>query len=145
MELKGTFKKATPIETGVSKSGTEFKKQTFTIETDGQYPKTVAFSLFGDRTDLIHRSQPGDVMTVRFDAESREYNGKFYTDLKCFGITTESFSQSTHPPSQPETPSQPQITYTRVPHTPDPTPFTPHMGATSTAPESTPVDDDLPF
>jgi hypothetical protein len=29
----------------------------------------------------------GDTGTFSFDAESREYNGKYYTNLKCFKIS----------------------------------------------------------
>lgn len=79
MEVKGRiFQVLEPI-TGQSAKG-PWKKQEFVIETMDQYPKKVCFTVWNDKVNLATLS-PESVITVFFNAESREYNGKWYTDL----------------------------------------------------------------
>lgn len=85
--LEGTVKTVLPLQSGISKAGNEWKKQEFVIETTEQYPKAVKFTLFGDKVDnfgvfLLE----GNQVTVHFDAESREFNGKYYTDLNAYKV-----------------------------------------------------------
>jgi hypothetical protein len=83
MEIKGKFVKLLPEESGLSKSGKEWKKQSFVIEHEsGQYPKQACFEVWGDTTDLVQGLKPGEEIMVWFNIESREYNGKYYTGLK---------------------------------------------------------------
>lgn len=84
MELSGKIYKAMPVESGEGKNGV-WKKQQIIIETDGgKYPKKVAVQLWGDLTERIF--QEGADISVEFDVESREYNGKWYTDAKAWRI-----------------------------------------------------------
>lgn len=79
MEVKGRlFQILEPI-TGQSAKG-PWKKQGFVIETMDQYPKKVCFNVWNDKIQLDSLT-PNTVITVHFNAESREYNGKWYTDL----------------------------------------------------------------
>lgn len=80
MQLTAKLIQLLPLQTGTSAKG-QWKKQDFIVETDGQYPKKVCISAWGDK---INESmlQIGNVLKLEFDAESREYNGKWYTDLK---------------------------------------------------------------
>ena len=48
MDIKGRITHIVPLQTGEGKNGT-WKKQDFVIETDGQYPKKVCFSIWGDK------------------------------------------------------------------------------------------------
>lgn len=83
MELKGKFIKMLPEESGVSKNGKDWKKQSFVIEHEsGQYPKQACFEVWGDTTDLVQNLKPNQEILVFFSIESREYNGKYYTGLK---------------------------------------------------------------
>jgi hypothetical protein len=59
-------------------------KQSFVIETSGQYPKKIAFNAWNDKCDIIPKA--GTEVTVLYNPESREYNGKWYTDLNVFDI-----------------------------------------------------------
>jgi len=89
MELKGQFVKLLAEESGVSKSGKDWKKQSFVIEHEpGNFPKQACFECWGDTTDLIQKLKPGQTVTVKFAVESREYNGKYYTGLKALTIDT---------------------------------------------------------
>ena len=53
---------------------------------DGNYPKKVSISVWGDKTDSLKNMQPGSDVKVSFNVESREYNGKWYTDVKAWRI-----------------------------------------------------------
>lgn len=82
MEVKGRiFQIIDPI-TGESAKG-PWKKQEFVIETMDQYPKKICFTVWNDKVQLNSMS-PESVITVFFNAESREYNGRWYTDLSAW-------------------------------------------------------------
>ena len=84
MELSGKIFKVMPLETGEGKNGV-WKKQQIIIETTSdKYPKKVAVQLWGDLTEKGF--QEGAEISVEFDVESREYNGKWYTDAKAWKI-----------------------------------------------------------
>ena len=84
MEITGNLLHILPAQTGQGKNGT-WKKQEFVIETTDMYPKKVCLAVWGDKVDLSKFS-PGQSVKANFDVESREYNGKWYTDLKAFGL-----------------------------------------------------------
>lgn len=86
MEITGKLKAILPMQTGEGKNG-QWKKCEFVIETDGQYPKQICFALFKDKVELIERRQLGDVLTVKFDAESREYQGRYFTNLNAYSVS----------------------------------------------------------
>ena len=84
MQLTAKLIQILPIQTGTGKNG-EWKKQDIIVETDGQYPKKVSISIWGDK---INEQQLtiGNTLTIDFDIESREYSGRWYTDLKAWKI-----------------------------------------------------------
>jgi hypothetical protein len=84
MELSGKIIKVLPLQSGQGKNGV-WKKQEYVLEYGDQYPKLVCFNLWGDKVDQFALNE-GDVATVYFDVESREYNGKYYTDVKAWKI-----------------------------------------------------------
>ncbi|MCF8428745.1 MAG: DUF3127 domain-containing protein [Bacteroidia bacterium] len=85
MDLKGKVILSLPIVTGEGKNG-QWRKQEFLIETGDQYPKKVMFSLMGAKIDQ-NQVKEGQEVVVSFDAESREYNGKYYTNLNAWKVT----------------------------------------------------------
>jgi hypothetical protein len=84
MQLTAKLIQLLPLQTGTGKNG-EWKKQDIIVETDGQYPKKVSVSIWGDK---INEQQLtiGNTLTIDFDIESREYSGRWYTDLKAWKI-----------------------------------------------------------
>lgn len=84
MQLTAKLIQLLPLQTGTGKNG-EWKKQDIIVETDGQYPKKVCVSIWGDK---INEQQlvVGNQLTIDFDVESREYSGRWYTDLKAWKI-----------------------------------------------------------
>ena len=86
LEITGKISQILPLETGESKNG-QWKKQFFILEfMDGNYPKKVSVSVWGDKTDSLRNLQPGSDVKVSFNVESREYNGRWYTDVKAWRI-----------------------------------------------------------
>jgi hypothetical protein len=84
MEITGTLVQINEPITGQGKNGM-WKKQEFILETEGQYPKKVMITAWGDKLNL-GSFKPGSKITVGFDLESREYNGRWYTDVKAWKI-----------------------------------------------------------
>lgn len=120
MEIIGKFLKALPEQTGESARGA-WVRGGFVIETEEQYPKTLAFSLWGeDKVAIVRTMSPNTQLKVYFNPESREYNDRWYTDLKCFRIDTfnpltpgspqpnQDFSQPSVAPAPAVQPSLPQ-------------------------------------
>ena len=91
MEISGKIFKVMPLESGEGKNGT-WKKQLLVIEIEnGKYSKKVATTLWNDLTD--NTFQEGAEISIEFDVESREYNGKWYTDVKAWKINKNSSIQ----------------------------------------------------
>lgn len=86
MEIKGRIIQILPLQSGVSQaSGREWKKQEYILETGDQYPRKVCFQLFGDRVDQFPMTV-GEEVVVSCDIESREYNGRWYTNVSAWKI-----------------------------------------------------------
>ncbi len=84
MEITGKIIEIFPEQTGTSAKG-EWKKQEFLLQTQAQYPKKVFMANWNDKIDL--RKDYKDLLVkISFDLESREYNGRWYTDVKPWKI-----------------------------------------------------------
>lgn len=92
MELNGRIILINQVVSGESKNG-QWKKQDFVIETDAQYPKKVCFTLWGDKISKLE-AVVGDKVTVSFDVESKEYNGKWFTEARAWMVKKEVVSTS---------------------------------------------------
>jgi hypothetical protein len=88
MQLTATLAQLLPLQIGESKNGT-WRKQDIIVETDGQYPKKICVSIWGDKINE-NQLQIGNVLTISYELESREYNSKWYTDIKAWKIETTS-------------------------------------------------------
>jgi hypothetical protein len=86
MQLTAKLTQVLPMESGMGKNG-EWKKQSIIVETDGQYPKKICITAWGDKINPS-QLQAGNTLTVDFDIESREFNGRWYTDVKAWKIET---------------------------------------------------------
>lgn len=85
-------------QSGEGKNG-RWVKQTFIAETMDQYPKKIAFTAFNEQIiSQLKAISIGSTVKVNFRVESREYNGKWYSDIRAFGLNAMSA-----PASQPMT------------------------------------------
>ena len=71
-------------KSGTSKNG-PWRKQDFILETEDRYPKPVCITQWGDDIDAFG-IQEGDRITAHVDIQSREYNGRWYTDVKAWRV-----------------------------------------------------------
>lgn len=114
MEITGKLTELLPEQTGQGKNGNEWRKKSFVIETlDEQYPKKVCIDAWGERADNLNAFAVGSELTVSFDIESREFNGRWYTNVKAWKIEGKSASRPSNNapmPSGSEMPPPPEPT-----------------------------------
>ncbi|HKK93337.1 MAG TPA: DUF3127 domain-containing protein [Longimicrobiales bacterium] len=99
MDLKLTGKVVQILEeqSGEGRNG-PWRKQEFILETQGQYPKQVCIVQWGDNIDSFG-VQEGETLTASIDIQSREYNGRWYTDVKAWRIDRDQGAGAPQPPS----------------------------------------------
>ena len=88
MDITGKFIKLLPTQEGDSSRG-HWVRGGFVIETEDRYPQKIAFSLFGeDKVRMVQQLQLGAKLQVSFSPESREYQDRWYTELRAYNIAT---------------------------------------------------------
>ncbi len=113
MEIDGRVIIDLPLQSGTSKAGNPWKKKEWVIETFGQYPKKVKVQAFGDRVDSL-QIENGKDYRLGIDIESREFNGRWYTDVSVFSAREIQQDNAPYgqpgfaPQGQPVMPQQPQ-------------------------------------
>ncbi|MEN6568775.1 MAG: DUF3127 domain-containing protein [Rikenellaceae bacterium] len=112
IEITGKLIKKLPLQSGSSPRG-EWKKQEFIIETQENYPKKICMSVWGDDgVSDIERHSEGDLLKLSVNIESREYNQRWYTDVRAWRIeklSGENTDNSPHYNSQPERQKSSQV------------------------------------
>lgn len=87
MEIKGTITNALPEQSGTSKSGKSWRKKEYIVEYEhGQYPKSVVFSVIGQKIDELNIQQ-GAEYNLSIDFEAREWNGRYFLQASCWKAT----------------------------------------------------------
>ena len=86
MEITGKIIAVRPERGGVSKTGNEWKMQEYVLETHEQFPKKLCFNVFGADKIAQFNIQAGDELTVSFDINAREYNGRWYNDIRAWRV-----------------------------------------------------------
>ena len=82
MEIIGKLTKILPEETGTTKSGSEWKKQTAIFDTGDQYNPEIAISFSGEKIwKCLGRAEIGKNYTVSVNISSREYNGRYFHNI----------------------------------------------------------------
>lgn len=136
MQIEATVVGALPLEQGVSKStGNPWSKGTIIVEVGSgtQYPKKVALTNMKKAEEFV--ALPiGGAFTFDIDVESREYQGRWFTNCNCYRWT----------PSGTQQPPQPQQQYQQP--TLQPNPYAPPVSPMQGNPYAPPrQDDDMPF
>lgn len=86
MEITGKLLQLLPEVQGESARG-PWVRGGFVIETGDDYPRKVAFTCFGeDRVAMVKNIPMNSLVQVTFTPESREFNERWYTDLRCSRI-----------------------------------------------------------
>tara|TARA_R110000824_G_scaffold210581_2_gene396474 strand:- start:866 stop:1243 length:378 start_codon:yes stop_codon:yes gene_type:complete len=96
LQITGTITKVSDVQEGTSKAGKSWKKLGFLVEAEGEYPKDVYFTVFGEEKvdNFLKYNKVGQTVDVSFNVESREYNERFYTDLQAWKVFTNTSSSA---------------------------------------------------
>ena len=88
MELTGKIIAVMEPRSGVStRTGNSWMSQEYVIEVPGQYPKRCLFNLFGEDRIKQFNIQMGEEITISFDIDAREYNGRWYNDIRAYNVS----------------------------------------------------------
>ncbi len=83
MEIEGKIILDLGEQSGTSKAGNLWKKHEWVLETFGNFARKVKFTIFGNKVDTVH-VEIGKSYKISVDAESREFNGRWYTDINAY-------------------------------------------------------------
>ena len=133
MQFKGKIIEALPVVTGQGARGT-WVKQGFVLEYDsGQYPKSIAFDVFGDERLQKFRISVGEELICDIDFKAvKGRNGGTFNSVDCWNVTRvnqvqqqaqpqgcQTYYPNQHPQQaqapQPQTQYQPQQTQAPLP------------------------------
>jgi len=81
MEITGKVVRLGNLVEGTSARG-PWRKQELIIETEEQYPRTVCLICWTNQIDEIQKFAPGQTIKAQIEISSREFNGKWYTDVR---------------------------------------------------------------
>ena len=82
MQITGKLKTILPLESGTSKSGKEWQKQTVVIDTGDEFNNLTAISAFGDdKIKRLNKLEVGMSVAIMCNVYSREYKGKYYHNI----------------------------------------------------------------
>ncbi len=95
LQIEGKVVQILEEQSGSGKNG-PWRKQEFILETQDQYPKKICITQWGDKIDEFN-VQKGEELTAHVDIQSREYNGRWYTDVKAWKIERTQGSQGGPP------------------------------------------------
>ena len=101
LEIEGRIKQKLSRQSGQSARGA-WEKQEFILEyQDGNYPADVMVTAFGsDKVADLDRYQVGDAVKVSFNLRAREYNGRWYNDVRLWKIAPAGQNAAQQPPVQ---------------------------------------------
>lgn len=100
LQITGRVIEVLEEQSGTSQNG-PWRKQEFILETGGQYPKQICVVQWGDNIDKFGVSE-GETLTAHIDIQSREYNGRWYTDVKAWRVERDGGSDG--PPADADEP-----------------------------------------
>lgn len=85
MELQGKIIVVLPERSGTSQRGNQWRSISYVLETQEQYPKKLAFDVTNDKIDQLN-IQFGEILTVQFDINAREYNGRWFNSINAWNV-----------------------------------------------------------
>ena len=88
MDLTGKIIAVLPANSGVSqRTGNAWMSQEYVIEVPGQYPRKCMFRIFGEDRIKQFNIQMGEDVTVSFDIDAHEYNGRWFNEIRAYNVT----------------------------------------------------------
>ena len=87
MDLTGRIIAVLPAQSGVSaRTGNPWMSQDYVIEVPGQYPKRCVFRIFGEDRIKQYNVQLNEDVTVQFDIDAHEFNGRWFNDVRAYNV-----------------------------------------------------------
>lgn len=154
INITGTIKLKMPVTTGMTRSGKQYTKGGFVLQLLDQYNTTVYLEAFGSVVDVLNAYPINGHVTVIGHVTSREYQGKYYTNVIADNIyqAQGGYLDICHQQPQSYQPQQPQQyqqpTQYQQPYPPQPQQLSPSMQQAQQVAEQAgfePIEDDLPF
>ena len=97
MEFEGTVYKVLPVVKGTSQRG-EWMKQEVVFELPGEFNRKICVGFWGDKAQEAGTLRPGEVVAVSANVESREYNGRWFTEVRAWRIVRKAAQQPQQAP-----------------------------------------------
>ena len=95
MDLTGKVIAIMQPRSGTStRTGNPWMTQEYVIEVPGQYPRKMLFNIFGEDRIKQFNIQAGEEITVQFDIDAREYNGRWFNDIRAYNIIRGQIAQT---------------------------------------------------
>jgi hypothetical protein len=89
MKIKGKLKLITNERSGTSTNGNSWRNLTMVITTDATYNPDIAFTIGNKIYDDVKRIAIGGNVEVEYNLKSREWQGKWFTDVEAWKVTSE--------------------------------------------------------
>ncbi len=87
MDLTGKVIAIMEARSGVSqRTGNPWMMQDYVIEIPGNFPRRMVFNVFGEEKIKQYNIQVGEEITVQFDIDAREYNGRWFNDIRAWNV-----------------------------------------------------------
>lgn len=102
LAITGTVTQILPEQSGEGRNG-PWRKQEFILETEGKFPKPVCVVMWGDNIDGFALKE-GERLTAHIDIQSREFNGRWYTDVKAWKVARDAAASGAPPATDPDEP-----------------------------------------
>tara|TARA_B100001758_G_C18119266_1_gene457829 strand:+ start:164 stop:520 length:357 start_codon:yes stop_codon:yes gene_type:complete len=101
--VKGKLSSKLSVESGTSKAGKEWKKQSFLLDTGAQYNPEICFQLFGEeKIEMLNHHNEGDQVEVSFNLSSKEFNGRYFHNIDAWRIENLNRGSSNEMEENPE-------------------------------------------
>lgn len=95
MELTGKIIDVMEPKSGIStKTGNPWMIQEYVIEVPGQYPRRCVFTVYGEDKIKQMNIQNGEDLTVQFNIDARQNNGRWFNDIRAYNVIREQVAQS---------------------------------------------------
>lgn len=102
MEIQGKIIAVLPKQSGVSqRTGNSWASQEYVIETHEQYPRKCCFRIFGEDKIAAANIQAGEELTVSFDIDANEYQGRWYNRINAWKVDRTPAGEPAASPAQP--------------------------------------------
>ena len=115
MDLTGTITVVMPAQSGTSsRTGNPWMSQEYVMEVPGQWPRHIVFRIFGeDRIKQFNIQQGEQNVTIQFDIDAHEYNGRWFNEVRCYNVLRSVGQQPAQPsavsPQTSRSPFPPQV------------------------------------